>query len=343
MASSTFSEQEISAETIRLARSGMRTLCGEEDLHSIASETLELNALKAEKKAVLAVHVYQRPELLLGVADYVGDSYKLAKDCASSSADVIVFCGVRFMAETAKILNPGKTVILPAPDAGCTLSDSITAADVRKLKAAHPGLPVITYINTTAEVKAESDCIVTSANAEKILRRMLDRHGRVIFTPDKYMGANMASRLGLSVGKEIILWNGSCVVHEKFDVSAIENYRRMWPGVKVLAHAECPPELADAVDFLGGTSDMMKFVEATPAPAYMLVTECGLGELARVRFPDKNFVSMCRLCPYMKMTTLGGVISALRNPSPAQVVEVDPSVAARAKKAIDMMFELAEG
>lgn len=343
MTSTVFSERELAGEIARLARSGIRTLCGEEDLRAVAAKTLELNILKAQKKAVLAVHVYQRPELLLGVADYVGDSYKLAKDCASSPAATIVFCGVRFMAETAKILNPEKTVLLPSPDAGCTLSDSITAADVRELKARHPGLPVVTYINTTADVKAESDCIVTSANAEKILREILARHGRLIFTPDKYMGANLAAKLGLTVGKEIILWHGSCVVHEKFDTASIARYRKLWPGIQVLAHAECPPDLATAVDFLGGTSDMMKFVEATPAPAYLLVTECGLGELARVRYPGKNFISMCRLCPYMKMTTLDGVIAALRSPSPAQVIAVDAAVAAGARRSIDMMFRLAEG
>jgi quinolinate synthase len=244
------------------------------------------------------------------------------------------------MAETAKILNPSRKVYVPSRSAGCSLSEAITAADVRKLKAEHPGLPVITYINTSAEVKAESDCIVTSANAGKILRRMYEVHEKVIFIPDRFMGANLAKELGKIPGENIILWNGTCVVHEKFSPELIKVYRAKYPGLAVLAHAECPSELIAAVDFMGGTGDMMRYVASTNAAAYLLVTECGFGELAALKFPEKNFVAMCRLCPYMKSITLESVLALLKAAAPEEVT-VPPDIAARAKISIDKMFELA--
>ena len=335
--------RELEQEIDRLAAKGLLSLgCTEAELERLAELALQIRRLKKEKEAVIAAHVYQRPEIIHGVADFVGDSYKLAKDCSGVSAKRIVFCGVRFMAETAKILNPGKEVFLPAPEAGCSLAESIASADVRKLKAEHPGAPVVCYINTTADVKAECDCVVTSANASRIQRRLFTEHKKVVFVPDEWMGRNLAAELGKQVGKELVVWRGKCIVHENFDAAGVGLYRRTYPGVKILAHAECSPALVKLVDFTGGTGDMMRFIRQTEAPCYMLVTECGLGDYARTLMPEKRFIPMCRLCPYMKMTDLAKVLQVLEAPRAAQRVEVKPEKAAKARKALERMFELAE-
>jgi quinolinate synthase len=331
---------DIRAEARRLASLGLDRRCVEGGLERAAALTLEINRLKKERRAVIAAHVYQSPEIILGIGDFAGDSYRLADDCRRTDADEIIFCGVHFMAETAKILNPSRKVYVPSSNAGCSLSEGITAADVRRLRSEHPGAPVVTYINTSAEVKAESDCIVTSANAAKILRRMYEKRDKIIFVPDRFMGANLARDLGKTPGKDIVLWEGSCVVHEKFDPGLVRIYRERWPGLVALAHAECPSDLIKAVDFMGGTGDMMRYVENTNAPAYLLVTECGFGELARLRFPEKNFIGMCRLCPYMKSITLESVLALLRDPAPPEVT-VPAGTAERARVAIERMFELA--
>lgn len=336
-------EAELEVEAARLADKGLAGLgYRDEDLERAAALTWRINRLKKEKKAVIPAHVYQRPEILLGVADFIGDSYKLAKLGAASDAKTIVFCGVRFMAETAKILSPDKEVLLPAPEAGCSLSESITAADVRGLKKKHPGAPVVVYINTTAAVKAECDVVVTSANAPKIMRKLYEKHEKVIFAPDAMMGKNLAKELGKTIGKDLVIWDGSCIVHDNFDASSVEFYRKMYPGVKILAHFECTPALTSVVDYIGGTGDMMKWVDDHKASSYMLITECGLGDLARTRFPDKVFVPMCRLCPHMKAVTLERVLSALERPTASQRIDVPAAVAARALLPIERMFELAE-
>ncbi|MBU2573182.1 MAG: quinolinate synthase NadA [Elusimicrobia bacterium] len=334
-------ETEIKEEIKRLTAKGLAGGCLARPLSDAAALTLRINRLKKEKKAVICAHVYQTPDIICGIGDFVGDSYKLADDSRKTDAEVIVFCGVNFMGETAKILNPGKKVYVPSKNAGCSLSESITAADVRALKAGHPGAPVVTYINTSAGVKAESDCIVTSANAEKILRKMYASHEKVIFIPDKLMGANLSFTLGKTPGRDMILWRGTCVVHEKFDARTIEIYRKRYPGLAALAHAECPSDIISAVDFMGGTGDMMRYIGNTNASAYLLVTECGFGEFARIKFPEKNFIAMCRLCPYMKSITLESVLDALENPRPELEITVPPKVAARAKTSIEKMFELA--
>lgn len=336
-------EAELENEAARLADKGLAGLgYRDEDLERAALLTWRINRLKKEKKAVIPAHVYQRPEILLGVADFIGDSYKLAKLGAASDAKTIIFCGVRFMAETAKILSPNKEVLLPAPEAGCSLSESITAADVRGLKKKHPGAPVVVYINTTAAVKAECDVVVTSANAPKIMRKLYEEHEKVIFAPDAMMGKNLAKELGKTIGKDLVIWEGSCIVHDNFDAASVEFYRKMYPGVKILAHFECTPALTSVVDYIGGTGDMMKWVDDHKASSYMLITECGLGDLARTRFPDKVFVPMCRLCPHMKAVTLERVLSALERPTASQRIEVPAAVAARALRPIERMFELAE-
>lgn len=337
------SASELEDEAARLADKGLAGLgYREEELERAARLTWRINRLKKEKNAVIPAHVYQRPEILLGVADFVGDSYKLAKLGAASPAKTIVFCGVRFMAETAKILSPDKEVLLPAPEAGCSLSESITAADVRALKKKHPGAPVAVYINTTAAVKAECDVVVTSANAPKIMRKLYETHEKVIFAPDAMMGKNLAKELGKTIGKDLIIWEGTCIVHDNFDAASVEFYRKMYPGVKILAHFECTPALTSVVDYIGGTGDMMKWVADHKASSYMLITECGLGDLARTKFPDKAFVPMCRLCPHMKAVTLERIVSALESPSTSQRIEVPAAVAARALRPIERMFELAD-
>jgi quinolinate synthase len=334
---------EVSAEADRLAAKGLDALGWQDaELERAARLTWKINALKKERRAVIPAHVYQRAEILVGVADFVGDSYKLAKLCAESDAERVVFCGVRFMAETAKVLNPEKEILLPAPEAGCSLSESITAAQVRALKKKHPGAPVATYINTSAAVKAESDVVVTSANAPKILRRLYADHPKIVFIPDAMMGRNLAAELGKKLGTELVVWDGTCVVHDGFDAASVEFYRKMYPGVKILAHFECSPGLVSVVDYMGGTGDMMKWVDDHKASSYMLITECGFGDLARTRFPDKTFVPMCRLCPHMKATDLSRVLRALERPAASQRIEVPAAVRARARRPIERMFELAE-
>ncbi len=336
-------EKDIELEAERLFGKGLGDLgYSEDDLRRCAGLTWKINALKQEKRAVIPAHVYQRAEILHGVADFIGDSYKLARLCQESRAERIIFCGVRFMAETAKILNPEKEVILPAPQAGCSLSESIAGQDVLKLRAEHPGAPVATYINTSAEVKAESDVIVTSANAPKILSKLFETHEKVIFLPDEMMGKNLAKALGKKIGTELILWKGSCIVHENFDASSIEYYRKIYPGVRILAHSECSPGLVSLADLVGGTGDMMRYVEKTKAPYYMLITECGLGDLARTEFPDKVFVPMCRLCPHMRATDLKSVLRALENPQSSSIIKVSKEIAERAKNPIEKMFEMSE-
>ena len=336
-------QAEMAAEMDRLALKGLRDLgYTDDELERCAALTWKINAVKKIKKAVIPAHVYQRAEIVLGIADFTGDSYRLSKLCSQSKAEIIVFCGVRFMAETAKILNPEKEVLLPALEAGCSLSESITVADVRRLKALHPGAPVATYINTSAQVKAESDVIVTSANAPQILKKLFIDHPKIIFLPDEMMGQNLAKTLDKKVGAELVIWQGRCVVHENFDALSVALYRKMYPGVKILAHSECSPGLVSVVDFVGGTGDMMRFVEKVKAPRYMLITECGLGDLARSRFPDKKFVPMCRLCPYMKATDLERVLHVLEKPSFSHRIELSAQICEKARRPIERMFELSE-
>ena len=335
--------RQLDAEIDRLVDSGLESLgYSEAQLEGLALKTWQINTLKKEKGVVIPAHVYQRAEVLAGVADLKGDSYKLAKDCTQVEADSILFCGVRFMAETAKILNPEKEVLLPAKEAGCSLADSITGKDVKAIKKKHPGLPVVSYINTTADVKAESDVIVTSANAVKILKKIYADYPKVIFLPDAWMGRNLAKQLGKKVGTEMIVWEGKCIVHENFDAGSVKFYRKMYPGVQILAHAECSPALVDAVDYVGGTGDMLRFVKDSAAPHFMLVTECGLGDLARTEMPEKNFVPMCRLCPYMKAIDLDRILQTLAAPKASQKITVNPKIARQARLSIERMFELAE-
>lgn len=296
--------------------------------------TLEINQLKKQKNAVILGHSYQTPDIIYGISDFVGDSYELSKKAAETNADTIVFCGVRFMAETAKILSPEKTVLLPAPDAGCSLSESITAEDVRELKKKHPGAPVVMYVNTSADVKAEADVCCTSANALKIINSLPQK--KIIFLPDQFMAQNLAKL----TDKQIIGWHGTCIVHEEFDAEKVRAVRNAYPGVKIVAHSECKPEVIAEVDAMGGTSDMIRYITQSDAKSFMLVTECGLGDRMRVEMPQKLIVGTCSLCPYMKKNNLVNVLSSLEHPSDDQVIEIPKSVRLRAKAALDRMFEL---
>ncbi|MFH1257495.1 MAG: quinolinate synthase NadA, partial [Candidatus Micrarchaeota archaeon] len=292
------------------------------------------NTLKKEKNAVILAHNYQSPEIIFGVADFVGDSYFLSKEAAKTDADKIIFSGVKFMAETAKLLSPEKEVLMPAPDAGCSLAESVTAEDVRKLKEKHSDAAVVSYINTYADVKAESDVIVTSSNALKIIEALPQE--KIIFLPDKYMAKNIAAL----TKKEIIGWDGLCMVHEEFTVKKLEAYRKEHPHAKILVHTECTPPIVELADLAGGTGDMQKYVANSSAEEFMLVTECGLSDKLRVEFPEKKFVPPCGLCPHMKKNTLRGILKALENPSRGQIVEIDGKIAVRARKALGKMMEI---
>ena len=280
----------------------------------IATLQSEIKRLAKERNAVILAHNYQRPEIQ-DVADYVGDSLGLARQGAATKSEVIVFCGVHFMAETAVILSPEKKVLLPDLAAGCSLADQITGEDVRKWRARFPDHVAVGYVNTTADVKAESDVCVTSGNVYDIVARLPQR--RILFVPDRLMGENIRSELKRrGIDKEIITSDGTCIVHDVFDAAAVADARARFPGLKVVAHPECTPEIAAMADFVGSTGAMMKYVKTTPAPYYLMLTECGLVGRLQVETPEKHFIGGCRLCPYMKLNSLEKVRDALLHPRP---------------------------
>jgi quinolinate synthase len=299
----------------------------------IAPLTYEINRLKRELNAVVLAHSYQTPDVIYGIADHVGDSLALSQEAAHTDADRIVFCGVRFMAETAKILSPQKQVLLPAPGAGCSLADSITAAEVRALKAKHPGVPVVCYVNTSAEVKAECDACCTSANSLAVINDM--DGGEVIFVPDKLMAANMQSL----TDKKLITWDGSCIVHEDFGEAEFKAFKAQYPQAALLAHTECMPSVVAMADMAGSTSGMEKYIaQHDERKQFLLVTECGMSDKLKVQFPDREFLGSCVLCPYMKKTELRNVLTAMQAPSPEQRIELSADVVQRARKALDRML-----
>ncbi len=286
--------------------------------------------LKQEKHAVILAHNYMTPEIFHCVADIVGDSLLLAREAQHVDADVIVMAGVHFMAETAKLMNPTKTVLIPDLRAGCSLAESITAADVRLLRQRYPGLPVITYVNTSAEVKAESDICCTSGNAKRVVESL--GVPEVIMIPDQYLAANVARQTGV----KIISWAGSCEVHERFTPAQIRELRAENPGVVVLAHPECPPEVVDEADFAGSTAAMADYVTDKQPGRVVLITECSMADNIAVLHPKVEFVRPCNLCPHMKRITLPGIRRALETMS--NVVEIDPAVAVRARQAVERML-----
>jgi quinolinate synthase len=288
--------------------------------------------LKRARNAVILAHNYQTPEIFHCVADLVGDSLALAREATRVDADVIVLAGVHFMAETAKLLNPAKTVLIPDAAAGCSLAASITPADVRLLRQRYPGVPIVTYVNTSAAVKAESDICCTSGNAKKIVESLgVDR---VIMLPDEYLAQNIAAETRV----EIISWAGHCEVHERFTAAEIRLLREQHPGVVVLAHPECPPEVVAEADFAGSTAAMIGYVGSKRPARVVMVTECSMSDNVAVEYPDIEFVRPCNLCPHMKRITLPGIRRALETMT--HEVTIDPAVAVGARRAVERMLAI---
>ncbi len=337
----------IEVEAERLLRALMHVDCDPrgrtwnlDTCREIAPLTLEINQLKKEKGAVILAHSYVEPEIIYGVADFRGDSYFLSVKAKEVQAKVILFAGVVFMAETAKILSPHATVLVPDRGSGCSLADSLTGDQLRQLKGLYPDATVVCYINSTADVKAESDVCVTSGNVYHIVANLPSR--RILFVPDRLMGNNLRDELKRrGVDKEIITSDGTCMVHDQFTPAEIAAARARYPGLKVVSHPECTPEVAAVSDFVGSTGAMMKYVKTTGAPYYLMLTECGLVGRLQVESPEKAFIGGCRLCPYMKMNTLEKIRDALRAPRPEQIVTLPEDIRLRAARCIERMFELA--
>ena len=314
----------------------------------IAAQIIEL---KKKRNAVILGHNYMEPALYNSIPDITGDSLELSRAAAKATADIIVFCGVRFKAETAKILSPQKTVLLPAKKAGCSLADGITADDVRKLKSRYPGVPVVTYVNTSAEVKAESDICCTSSNAAAVVESL--KGESVIFLPDEYLARNVAMETGrhiifpsktpgsdTTIDKVMIGWNARCEVHEKYTVEDIENVRKQFPDVVILAHPECSPEVTGASDFSGSTSAMIKFIRQSKAPRYLLLTECSMGDNIAAANPEKNMLRMCSIrCPHMNEITLEDTLDSLQHTR--YVIEIPEEIRMKAVRALERMLAIA--
>jgi quinolinate synthase len=340
-------DDAIEVEADRLLRSLMNVDCDPrgktwnyEACREIAPLTLEINQLKKEKDAVILAHSYVEPEIIYGVADFRGDSYYLSMKAKEARAKVIVFAGVVFMAETAKILSPDALVLIPDRGSGCSLADSLTGEQLRQLKALYPDATVVCYINCTADVKAESDVCVTSGNVYHIVANLPTK--RILFVPDRLMGQNLREELRRrGVDKEIITSDGTCLVHDQFGPVEIAAARQHYPGLKVVAHPECTPDVAAVADFVGSTGAMMKYVKTSGAPYYLMLTECGLVGRLQVESPEKAFIGGCRLCPYMKLNSLEKVRAALEAPRPEQIITLDEDVRRRAARCIERMFELA--
>jgi quinolinate synthase len=339
------------AELYTALQAKLRTVVPDVELRYKAAVAAEINRLKTERNAVILGHNYMEPALFHSIPDYVGDSLELSRKAAAATQDIIVFCGVRFMAETAKILNPTKTVLLPAKVAGCSLAASITAEDVRRLKAQYPGVPVVTYVNTYAEVKAESDICCTSGNAVAVVESLKTDH--IIFLPDEYLAGNVARETGKHIifptktpktsnndlDYAMIGWHGRCEVHEKFTAEDIQAVRAQFPDVVILAHPECSPEVVAASDFAGSTTAMMKYVEQTPAPRYLLLTECSMGDNIAGANPDKEMLRLCSVrCPHMNEITLEDTLASLHKTQ--YVITVPEDIRARALKAVERMIAI---
>ncbi len=306
-----------------------------EHWQTLAPYIHEINKLKVEKNAVILAHNYMTSDIFYGVGDVLGDSLMLARKAAESDADIIVQCGVHFMAETAKILAPQKKVLIPDMRAGCSLADSITGADIRVLKEKHPNVPVITYVNTSAEVKAESDVCCTSSNALKIVNAMgAQGNGTVIMTPDKFLAQNIAAQTDIN----IIIWDGTCEVHERFSAQDVKDIRTEHGDVMVLAHPECPPEVIEQSDYTGSTAQMDDYIKKHKPAKAVLMTECSMSDNVAANNPEVEMIGTCQMCPHMKRISLPKILDALRSESPE--VHVDLEIALRARRPIERMLEL---
>ena len=304
------------------------------DVEIAALEPLlvEIEELKRRRNAVVLAHNYMTPDIFHGVADLRGDSLALARMASETDADVIVMAGVHFMAETAKIVNEQKTVLIPDLRAGCSLAEGITGADVRLLRERYPGVPVVTYVNTSAEVKAESDICCTSGNAVQVVESL--GVPKVIFLPDQYLGRWVASQTDV----EIILWNGSCEVHERFTAEELKAYRSLHPGIQIIAHPECPPDVLAEADFVGSTARMIDWVHNERPRQVVMVTECSMSDNVAAESPDTEFIRPCNLCPHMKRITVEGIRDSLRDMK--NEVVVPPDIAERARVAVERMLEV---
>ena len=321
------------------------------ELRVKAKLAFEINQLKKEKNAVILGHNYMEPALFNSIPDHVGDSLGLSRVAAQTEKDIIVFCGVSFMAETAKILNPEKKVLLPAKEAGCSLAASITAEDVRKLRIQFPGVPVVTYVNTYADVKAESDVCCTSGNAAAVVESL--GTDTIIFLPDEYLARNVAQETGkhiifptltgvhadTKIDAQLLGWHGRCEVHEQFNAQDIGDIRMQFPDVVILAHPECSPEVVAASDFTGSTSAMIRYVEETEAPRYLLLTECAMGDNIAAFNPKKEILRMCRVrCPHMNEITMEDTLTALQKEQ--YVIDVPEEIRLRAARAVERMIAI---
>jgi quinolinate synthase len=341
-------------EAYKLMLPVLSRLLPEAEIRFKSELVYEINRKKKELGAIILGHNYMEPALFTTVCDIVGDSLELSRKAKEATADIILFCGVRFMAETAKILNPSKTVLLPAKKAGCSLASSISAKQVRELKALFPGVPVVTYINTYADVKAESDICCTSGNAKRVVDSFGDQP--VIFIPDEYLGKNVAAETGREIyegsaeGKKLyesrtstkpalIFWKGRCEVHEQFNVADIERVRKQFPDVKILAHPECSPEVVQASDISSSTSKMISYIKQSNAPQFLLLTECSMGDNIMAENPGKEMLRMCAVrCPHMNEITLEDTLDSLNNMR--QVIEVPEEIRLRAEKSVQRMLEI---
>ncbi|CUH64536.1 Quinolinate synthase A [Thalassovita autumnalis] len=292
-----------------------------------------INDLKAQRNAAILAHNYMTPDIYHGVSDVVGDSLQLAIEATRVEADVIVQAGVHFMAETSKILNPAKTVLMPDMEAGCSLASSITPAGIAEMRAKYPGAPVVTYVNTTAEVKAASDICCTSSNAAQIVAAQ--ESDTVIMTPDQYLAQNVAKQVP---GKRIVWWEGSCIVHERYTAQDLKDFREWNPGTRIIAHPECPPDVVNEADFSGSTAGIIAYVENERPEKAMLVTECSMASNISDALPDVDFVGPCNMCPFMKKISLEKILYSLHTMSTP--VEVDPTVAEGARLAVERMIDV---
>ena len=321
------------------------------ELRRKAELAVEINRLKAEKNALILGHNYMEPALYHSIPDFVGDSLELCRKAAAADGDIIVFCGVEFMAETAKILNPARTVLIPSEKAGCSLAGSITAADVRALKERFPGVPVVTYVNTYADVKAESDICCTSGNAVAVVESLGAE--TVIFLPDEYLASNVARETGKHIifpsinpsfatselDYQMIGWHGKCEVHEKYTVDDIRTVREQYPDVLILAHPECSPEVVQASDYSASTSAMIRYIQQTKAPHYLLLTECSMGDNVAAANPDKDMLRLCMVrCPHMNQITLEDTLKSLQ--LNRYVIDIPEGIRIRAARAVERMIAI---
>ena len=344
-------------ETYELMQARLCRVVPEFELFYKAELAFKINQLKKELNAVILAHNYMEPALYHSVSDFRGDSLELARVSAKSDAGIIVFCGVKFMAEAAKILNPTRMVLLPALQAGCSLAESITGADVRRLRKQFPGVPVVSYVNTYADVKAETDICCTSSNAARVVEYLANQgHKRVIFLPDEYLARNVAIETGMPIifpskptgektddpanmERVLIGWRGRCEVHEKFTVEDIKNVRRQFPDTVVLAHPECSPEVVAASDFSGSTRAMIDYVKNVAAPRYLLLTECAMGDNIAAENPEREMLRLCSVrCPHMNLITLEDTLASLEKKQ--YQITLPEDIIARARKSLDRMLEI---